>query len=278
MDTGMGREGYSIIGQGKIDEILSVKSGDRREIFEEAAGISKFRHRKEEIGAQARAHGGEPGAHQRQDRRAGAAGRSRCASRRRRRRNTWSSATSCARWRSPSGSKTWTRLQDRFASSCSTDYALAQAGAGAGAGRAGRAVRRLRAVCARRLHANDMEPERLRTECAELDAEAQRGGLRRGGAAHGHRAQPCEHRARGAATCATSRAARRACTAQIAAKHTRIEELAAQAAELEEELRRACSRRRRSLPARPARPAARSRLCARRKRWRPPTRRTAART
>ena len=48
MDTGMGREGYSIIGQGKIDEILSVKSGDRREIFEEAAGISKFRHRKEE--------------------------------------------------------------------------------------------------------------------------------------------------------------------------------------------------------------------------------------
>ncbi|MEG2175750.1 MAG: chromosome segregation protein SMC [Oscillibacter sp.] len=48
MDTGMGREGYSIIGQGKIDEILSAKSGERREIFEEAAGISKFRHRKEE--------------------------------------------------------------------------------------------------------------------------------------------------------------------------------------------------------------------------------------
>ena len=48
MDTGMGREGYSIIGQGKIDEILSVKSGERREIFEEAAGISKYRHRKEE--------------------------------------------------------------------------------------------------------------------------------------------------------------------------------------------------------------------------------------
>ena len=48
MDTGMGREGYSIVGQGKIDEILSVKSADRREIFEEAAGISKFRHRKEE--------------------------------------------------------------------------------------------------------------------------------------------------------------------------------------------------------------------------------------
>lgn len=48
MDTGMGREGYSIIGQGRIDEILSVKSADRREIFEEAAGISKYRHRKEE--------------------------------------------------------------------------------------------------------------------------------------------------------------------------------------------------------------------------------------
>jgi chromosome segregation protein len=48
MDTGMGREGYSIIGQGKVDEILSTKSEDRREVFEEAAGISKFRHRKEE--------------------------------------------------------------------------------------------------------------------------------------------------------------------------------------------------------------------------------------
>ena len=47
MDTGLGRDGYSI-GQGRIDEILSVKSGDRREIFEEAAGISKFRYRKEE--------------------------------------------------------------------------------------------------------------------------------------------------------------------------------------------------------------------------------------
>ncbi len=48
MDTGLGREGYSIIGQGRIDEILSVKSADRREIFEEAAGISRYRHRKEE--------------------------------------------------------------------------------------------------------------------------------------------------------------------------------------------------------------------------------------
>jgi len=48
MDTGLGREGYSIIGQGKIDEILSVKSADRREVFEEAAGISRYRHRKED--------------------------------------------------------------------------------------------------------------------------------------------------------------------------------------------------------------------------------------
>ncbi|MDD4715979.1 MAG: chromosome segregation protein SMC, partial [Oscillospiraceae bacterium] len=48
MDTGLGREGYSIISQGKVDEILAAKSGERREIFEEAAGISRFRHRKEE--------------------------------------------------------------------------------------------------------------------------------------------------------------------------------------------------------------------------------------
>ena len=48
MDTGLGREGYAIIGQGRIDEILSTRSADRREIFEEAAGISKYRHRKEE--------------------------------------------------------------------------------------------------------------------------------------------------------------------------------------------------------------------------------------
>jgi chromosome segregation protein len=48
MDTGLGREGYCIIGQGKIAEILSTKSKDRREIFEEAAGISRYRHRKDE--------------------------------------------------------------------------------------------------------------------------------------------------------------------------------------------------------------------------------------
>ena len=48
MDTGLGRDGYSMVGQGKIDEILSTKSDDRREIFEEAAGISKYRYRKED--------------------------------------------------------------------------------------------------------------------------------------------------------------------------------------------------------------------------------------
>lgn len=47
-DTGLGREGYSMIGQGRIDEILSTRSGDRRSVFEEAAGISRYRHRKEE--------------------------------------------------------------------------------------------------------------------------------------------------------------------------------------------------------------------------------------
>lgn len=48
MNTGVGREGYSIIGQGKVSEIVSKKSDERRSIFEEAAGISKYRYRKEE--------------------------------------------------------------------------------------------------------------------------------------------------------------------------------------------------------------------------------------
>jgi len=48
MDTGLGIDGYAMIGQGRIDEILSVKSAERREIFEEAAGISKVRLRREE--------------------------------------------------------------------------------------------------------------------------------------------------------------------------------------------------------------------------------------
>ncbi len=48
MNTGVGREGYSIIGQGKVAEIVSKKSDERRNIFEEAAGISKYRYKKEE--------------------------------------------------------------------------------------------------------------------------------------------------------------------------------------------------------------------------------------
>ncbi|MDD5945752.1 MAG: chromosome segregation protein SMC [Clostridia bacterium] len=48
MDTGIGRDGYSIVGQGKIDEILSNKSEDRRQLFEEAAGIVKYKNRKTE--------------------------------------------------------------------------------------------------------------------------------------------------------------------------------------------------------------------------------------
>lgn len=46
MDTGLGRDGYSIIGQGRIEEIVSARSSQRREIFEEAAGITKYRYRK----------------------------------------------------------------------------------------------------------------------------------------------------------------------------------------------------------------------------------------
>ena len=48
MDTGLGRDGYSMIGQGKIDSIVGSKSSERRDIFEEAAGISKYRYRKQE--------------------------------------------------------------------------------------------------------------------------------------------------------------------------------------------------------------------------------------
>lgn len=48
MDTGIGKDGYSIVGQGKIDEILSNKSEERRHVFEEAAGIVKYRVRKQE--------------------------------------------------------------------------------------------------------------------------------------------------------------------------------------------------------------------------------------
>ena len=45
-DTGIGKDGYSIIGQGRVDEILSTRSEDRRHIFEEASGIMKYKVRK----------------------------------------------------------------------------------------------------------------------------------------------------------------------------------------------------------------------------------------
>ncbi len=50
LNTGIGREGYSVISQGKIAEIISLKGNERRELFEEAAGISRFRYRKHEAG------------------------------------------------------------------------------------------------------------------------------------------------------------------------------------------------------------------------------------
>ena len=48
MDTGLGSDGYSMVGQGKIDSIISQKNEDRRELFEEAAGISLFRHKRKD--------------------------------------------------------------------------------------------------------------------------------------------------------------------------------------------------------------------------------------
>ena len=48
MDTGLGRDGYSIIGQGNVSKILSTKAEDRRSFFEEAAGVAKYKHRKDE--------------------------------------------------------------------------------------------------------------------------------------------------------------------------------------------------------------------------------------
>ena len=48
MDTGLGRDGYSIIGQGNVSQILSTKPEDRRSLFEEAAGVSKYKYKKEE--------------------------------------------------------------------------------------------------------------------------------------------------------------------------------------------------------------------------------------
>ena len=57
LDTGIGRDGYSVIGQGRIAEIVAAKSSERREIFEEACGIAKYRYRKTEAGRRLAAAG-----------------------------------------------------------------------------------------------------------------------------------------------------------------------------------------------------------------------------
>ena len=177
-----------------IDEILSVKSADRREIFEEAAGISKFRHRKEETERKLerteenlvrindkiaelelqvgplRSQAEKAKKYLDPPRRAAHAGDLRLA-------------------RKPG------QDQDRF-HQAQHRLCSCPAGAGARERRAGRAVRRLRAVCGkgtRERHGAGAPAHRVR----RAGREARRGGRRRGGAAHGHRAQPREHRARG---------------------------------------------------------------------------------
>ena len=90
MDTGLGRDGYSIIGQGRIDSIVAARSEDRREIFEEAAGISRFRYRKEE--SENKLAKAEENLVRLRDilTELGAAGRARCGSKRKKHGNIWS--------------------------------------------------------------------------------------------------------------------------------------------------------------------------------------------
>lgn len=102
MDTGLGRDGYSIIGQGKIAEIVSTKSSDRREVFEEAAGISRYRSRKEE--SERKLEKTEENLLRIMIRSMSLSFRSsRCAASRKRQRNISSCATSCECARYPSG-------------------------------------------------------------------------------------------------------------------------------------------------------------------------------
>ena len=60
LDTGIGRDGYAIVGQGRIAEIVGAKSAERREIFEEASGIAKYRYRKNEAERRLEAAEGNP--------------------------------------------------------------------------------------------------------------------------------------------------------------------------------------------------------------------------
>ena len=233
MDTGMGREGYSIVGQGKIDEILSVKSADRREIFEEAAGISKFRHRKEET--ERKLERTEENLVRINDKIA-----------------ELELQVGPLRSQAEKAKKylilrdelrtleisVWLENLDKIKTDSiklNTDYALAQQELE----RANAALDGLYAASeqfAEKAHANDMEQERLRTECAELDAKRNEENsavavLRTGIENNRANIERVENDLRDQSGRAES------LTAQIAAKHTRIEELAAQAAELEEELR-----------------------------------------
>ena len=233
MDTGMGREGYSIVGQGKIDEILSVKSADRREIFEEAAGISKFRHRKEET--ERKLERTEENLVRINDKIA-----------------ELELQVGPLRSQAETAKKylilrdelrtleisVWLENLDKIKTDSiklNTDYALAQQELE----RANAALDELYAASeqfAEKAHANDMEQERLRTECAELDAKRNEENsavavLRTGIENNRANIERVENDLRDQSGRAES------LTAQIAAKHARIEELAAQTAELEEELR-----------------------------------------
>ena len=233
MDTGMGREGYSIVGQGKIDEILSVKSADRREIFEEAAGISKFRHRKEET--ERKLERTEENLVRINDKIA-----------------ELELQVGPLRSQAEKAKKylilrdelrtleisVWLENLDKIKTDSiklNTDYALAQQELE----RANAALDELYAASeqfAEKAHANDMEQERLRTECAELDAkrseEDSAVAVLRTGIEHNRaNIERVENDLRDQSGRAES------LTAQITAKHARIEELAAQTAELEEELR-----------------------------------------
>ena len=233
MDTGMGREGYSIVGQGKIDEILSVKSADRREIFEEAAGISKFRHRKEET--ERKLERTEENLVRINDKIA-----------------ELELQVGPLRSQAEKAKKylilrdelrtleisVWLENLDKIKTDSiklNTDYALAQQELEC----ANTALDELYAASeqfAEKAHANDMEQERLRTECAELDAKRNEENsavavLRTGIENNRANIERVENDLRDQSGRAES------LTAQIAAKHARIEELAAQAAELEEELR-----------------------------------------
>ena len=233
MDTGMGREGYSIVGQGKIDEILSVKSADRREIFEEAAGISKFRHRKEET--ERKLERTEENLVRINDKIA-----------------ELELQVGPLRSQAEKAKKylilrdelrtleisVWLENLDKIKTDSiklNTDYALAQQELE----RANAALDELYAASeqfAEKAHTNDMEQERLRTECAELDAKRSEEdaavAVLRTGIEHNRASiERVENDLRDQSGRAES------LTAQIAAKHARIEELAAQAAELEEELR-----------------------------------------